>query len=334
MPSYDVVAAHADYLRSDDADYTTRRAGGAISRNTFGITELTCGDEAIACYVIGLEFDTSVIGDDEDVDSVVFHIALSSRSVGTAHTGEARLVDFGAGPIDVDDWVPGDDLDTMALLATTPIPAGSGGLGSTELTSEAGFAAAINKAGPTRLLLVSSFLTDGTYPGGNQFWRIIPPENSGSGGILRPRLEVVTVPAALAAVFVPSGVDAAARTGASAVGPVGALLDRASITVSSEAPGGQVGPIATEAEPAEVVVEAAVPGADPGPVAANLEAGVAVVDGADLAGTVGATTADLTPTRGTPMTSPSPAGVRPRCGSVTAPTASRRPGSSSTSTPP
>lgn len=147
------------YLKSTNATYATARSGGTIV--------LTAGDYALGQntgYTLYEQFgpwDTSAIPDANVISEA--HIDLRAGTIaGSGYTVEVRACPW-TSPLGVGGWVPGDSLAGLTLLASIPVASLSTSA-YVSLTSTADLIAAINKTGLTRVIIVTSKLTNGTAP--------------------------------------------------------------------------------------------------------------------------------------------------------------------------
>lgn len=128
-----------------------------------------------------LDFDTSGIPDDATVTAAT--LTLNCHIVAN-HTVLARLKDWGTALTSAD-WVPIADLPGLTLLASKDFT-GTSTNTDYALTSEAAFAANINKTGVTRMVLSTALLEAQTTPGLGQ--RVYPHMYESSSQI--PKLVV------------------------------------------------------------------------------------------------------------------------------------------------
>lgn len=157
------------YIESQGSgtDYTAARNGTGTLSIGWSTTQLFVGQQAFSSFFRRvfesfLNFDVS--GMTEDADSATLSLWLVNDSTGSADfTVQARARDWGD-TLETSDFVPGDDLSGLTLLASIDTTS----IGSTgaykALTSEAALVTAINTAragdGILRLILCSSRTTD------------------------------------------------------------------------------------------------------------------------------------------------------------------------------
>lgn len=181
MPTLTAFATSEDgRLESSDLVYLTARAGGGvvgIDTNNIVVGQRLEG-ATYRCWESFLSFDTSSIPDDATIDSVVLSLFGDGDFSSTDFTLQARLRDWGA-TLTTTDYVPGANLAALTLLATVT-SVGWSLAAYNDFTSEAAFAANINKTGETRLVIVSSRLVAGNVPTGLEFVTAHHSETSGT----------------------------------------------------------------------------------------------------------------------------------------------------------
>ncbi|HEV2084852.1 MAG TPA: hypothetical protein VGR09_07205 [Gemmatimonadales bacterium] len=158
MPTTTIFGDPADgYNRSQDAAYAVARATGTLA--FFG-TILNVGQDnsGIWCQESLVGFDTS--GLTGTVTAAT--LSLWCTSNGTLFTAEARVFDWGT-VADTADWVAGDSLAGLTLVATLPQ---AFTVGAYNDFADVALAANINQAGFTRLLINSDRQRLGTAPTG------------------------------------------------------------------------------------------------------------------------------------------------------------------------
>lgn len=172
MPELTVYAEAGGNIQSSAAnDYAAARAGtGNLTVNTTAETH-QIGQRALFTSQIVYEafwrFDVSGLPDDATSATLLAWLA-ADMSLGTEFAIQARLYDWG-NTLTADDWVPGDNLSALTLLATLDIT-NIGEVGEYKaFTSEAALVAAINAAkaddGILRLMCCSSRTVDNEGPG-------------------------------------------------------------------------------------------------------------------------------------------------------------------------
>lgn len=183
-------------IQSTDAVYAIARAGNSLS--AYGTTGCDVGQNGegtpgvpfnFNCFESFLSFDTS------DISGTITSVVLSLYGTGDGSADdfivEARLHDWGPTLGDTD-WVPGGDLGSKTLLAAKPTNVGWAS-NYNALTSEAAFAANINRSGSTRMVICSSDHREGneppTYFNYIQYWSAAA---FGGGGTVNPKLVIET----------------------------------------------------------------------------------------------------------------------------------------------
>lgn len=171
------------YVRSQDATYAVARATGTLA--VFG-TILNVGQDnsGIWCQESFVGFDTS--GLTGTVTAAT--LSLWCSSTGSLFTAEARVFDWGA-TLDTGDWVPGDSLAALTLVATLPQAFTAGAYND---FTEVALAANINQAGFTRLLINSDRQRLGNAPSGTDESAGFT-EAGNAGTVNDPKLTVTTV---------------------------------------------------------------------------------------------------------------------------------------------
>jgi hypothetical protein len=162
---------------SSNASYATARTGGSLGA---GVGGTTIGQATFPPYYIFeclYSFDTSaVVG---TVQSATLHLYGNVDSSATDFIAEARLRDFGA-TVTTADWVGGDSLAALPLLATFNTAAGWSTAGYNQFTSESAFISNINQSGFTRILVHSSRHRIGNAPTGNEYVDPFPLSETGT----------------------------------------------------------------------------------------------------------------------------------------------------------
>lgn len=177
------------FVQSTNTDYATARAGANLNAYTTN-TSIPAGQELFAgtryIWESFLTFDTSAVTG--TVQSATLSLHGHTDASTTDFTIQARLKDWGAA-LTTDDWVAGASLGDLPLLASRT-SVGWSTIGHNQLTSEAAFAANINQAGPTRLLICSSRQTAGTGPTVDE--AVYFYSGNAADVAFRPKLVVVT----------------------------------------------------------------------------------------------------------------------------------------------
>lgn len=161
------LAADA-FLRSENLVYLTARTGSSVTLfSSSPIVGQTISGADSRVYEAFLSFDTSSIPDTATITSATLSLDGISDSSTTDFTIQARLYDWGTA-VTTGDWVAGESLSALPLLATFAT-AGGFGTGYNDFTSEATFKDNISKTGETRIILCSSRTVNGNAPGGAEF---------------------------------------------------------------------------------------------------------------------------------------------------------------------
>lgn len=166
-----VTSSVAASLRSRGAiggAYSTARTGTGLS--VLGANNLSVGQQYSSsryyCFEGFAVFDTSGVPDDATVTAVTLSAVGAVDASDTDCVIEVRARDFGD-TVTIDDWVAGESI-SGSLLASFATSAGWT-TGENTFTSEAAFAAAINKTGSTRLIFSSDRLRAGTTPTSTEY---------------------------------------------------------------------------------------------------------------------------------------------------------------------
>ncbi len=160
-------------VNSNSTTYSLARSGTALSADdteTFsavGQDYNTFVALNYFCFETFFSFDTSSIGDTDQITSAVFSLALAADSSTTDFTINAHLKDWGAG-VTTADWVAGASIAAQTLLATRATSGLAGGYNAfTENGSN--FTANVNKTGSTRFMCSSSRHSGNNTPTGAEF---------------------------------------------------------------------------------------------------------------------------------------------------------------------
>jgi hypothetical protein len=153
-------------LQSQSTTYLTARSGSTLSLIEGAVNGYTGQYLDVSTYKpteLFLGFDTSSIPDANIIDSVVLSLYCQDIDRNdVAHYQEVWLDDWYPTPATTD-WVAGADLSTatkLASLDTTGLTSGA----YKNFTSEAAFAANINKTGITAIMVTDSRLRTGDAP--------------------------------------------------------------------------------------------------------------------------------------------------------------------------
>lgn len=188
--TYTIYPSVDGRVMSSTNSYANARSGAPSDLSaTSTATEVDVGQQFFSgtyyLYEAFFSFDTSVV--QGTIQSVTLSMYGQTDASNTDFTVEARLRDFGP-TVGIDDWVPGADLDGLPLLASLTT-VGFTTSAYMDFVSEAAFAANINQAGFTRMVLASSRLRAGSAPGSNEFVRFY--ETSQTGTDKDPKLVIV-----------------------------------------------------------------------------------------------------------------------------------------------
>jgi hypothetical protein len=190
---------------SEDATYSTCRAGAALSQTTNATADRVGQLTGYECHELFFRFDTSSIPDTDTVDSAVFSLDGNTDASTTDFTMEARASAWGA-TLTTADWVAGADLGALTLLAS--LSTASYSAGYMDFTSDAAFPANVSKTGYTELLVCSSRHRVGTAPTGNEYVVVTMADTAGT--TTDPKLVVVHSVAAVNATVTPGVIAAVA----------------------------------------------------------------------------------------------------------------------------
>lgn len=178
-----VYASTADgHVISSSSSYSTARSGGSLGVNTYGTGAVRVGQATdfivYECYESFLSFDTSSIPDDDVISSVVLSLnGQTDLSSSADFTVNARVKNWGSS-VDTGDWVAGDSLSGLTLLATWSTTSFSSGYN--DFSSQSGFASSINKSGTTYIILSSSRHEGGSTPSGAELVDFDSADTSGT----------------------------------------------------------------------------------------------------------------------------------------------------------
>lgn len=180
-----VIYADAEdgYIQSQDATYTTARAGSSLLAGgtlvRAGQSENGAGTYTI--YEGFVSFDTSVVGDSDTVSAVTLELYVTSDLSGTDFTVQARDSNWGA-TLTTTDWVAGADLGALTLLGTLATAGVSASAYNAFAENGSNFQSWVNKTGSSYILLNSSRHEANTAPGSatNEYLNIRSSENAGT----------------------------------------------------------------------------------------------------------------------------------------------------------
>lgn len=185
------ATAQSGEIDSLAAAYEDARAGSGSKAMYKGVDiylgQYLSGGPSYGVEMGMLEFDTS--GVDGTITSAVLSLGL--KSDGTPSVDfivQARSRDWGV-TSEAADWVPGDELAALTLLATLDT-SGMGAIGEYKNMVESGSAlrSAINQNGFTRMILTSDRIVDSIPPEETQLL-VLHPYNHET---LKPKLVVVS----------------------------------------------------------------------------------------------------------------------------------------------
>ena len=171
---YDTTPTGAREVRSNSTVYATARAGASLITETADWIGQDFGTPLHYCFECYYQFDTSALGADATVSAVSLELDGLTDNSTTDSTFEARAYDWG-GTVTTADWVAGDSLAALTLLATWATSGFSAGYNA--FTSDAAFPAAINRTGFTRFLIASDRLRLATTPTGPEKVSFVGPAN-------------------------------------------------------------------------------------------------------------------------------------------------------------
>jgi hypothetical protein len=173
MPTYTIYADTSDgYLGSESGtSYAdARSAAGTVTVYEAAVTTIRVGQELdgsqYGVFLGYLSFDTSSIGDSEEVGTPVLSLYGDGDNSATDFTVEVFVYDWGA-TLGTGDW-QGTSLGGLTKVATKATSAGWG-FSYNDLTAEVAFAANINKTGDTRLVIGSSRTRGNNSPSGAEY---------------------------------------------------------------------------------------------------------------------------------------------------------------------
>lgn len=144
-------------------------------------------------YEAFFDFDTSVLGASDKIESVVLTVTSSGDSSATDFTIQARSDTWAAGGLTTADWVATSGLSALTPLATVATSTFPGTDVAWAFTSEAAFLTAVNKVGLTELLLCSDRVAVGTAPANNVFEFVTLYVADEAGTTKDPSLTIVSV---------------------------------------------------------------------------------------------------------------------------------------------
>jgi hypothetical protein len=182
-------AANDGGLRSTAVDYENCRAGlGLVEFPAAGEDYMLVGQNTAKIYEGFLRFDTNSIPDSYTITAATFATYLEPSSHKNFSI-EARTRDWGTS-LEVGDWVPGEALNGLTLLAS--YPASSMNYVMTQWYTELALSSAINKSGYTKMVLCSSRTTTDQEPVGAEYAHMRTSEYAGTA--MDPCLTVTAVP--------------------------------------------------------------------------------------------------------------------------------------------
>ena len=165
MSTTTIYTTTADgYLKSENATYSTARAGGTITKLDNYQDIWVDQAPGYLLYCAFLAFDTSGIPDDDEISAATLSLYPheSDAYAGSPGTLEVYAYDFGSS-LETGDWVAGADVSALTLVASTTTSGWTTGA-RRALASQEAFKAAINKIGSTRLFICLSGFRTGDAP--------------------------------------------------------------------------------------------------------------------------------------------------------------------------
>jgi hypothetical protein len=141
-----------------------------------------------------LDFDTSGIEDTETVTTATLSLYGNADGSATEFVSQARVDDWGP-TLATGDWVAGESLSGLTLVATYNTASGWSTSAYNDYTSDAAFPANVPKTSVLYLVVTSDRLAAGTAPTGDETIDNYPAEDTGT--TRDPKLVVVTTAAAV-----------------------------------------------------------------------------------------------------------------------------------------
>lgn len=185
--TYTIFSANDGYIASNNATYSTARAGSDLNNLSSDIYVGQDRYDSYDCYEGFVSFDTSsVLG---TVSSATLSLYGGvDGSTAADFTVNARLKSYST--LDASDWVAGASLSALTLLATFNTT-GFSTSGYNVFTSQAAFLSNINQSGVTGIILSSSRHEAGTAVAANNTDEYVRMHASVASGTTQdPRLVV------------------------------------------------------------------------------------------------------------------------------------------------
>ena len=199
-----VFAGTSDgFLNSSDLviNYSAARAGNNLSTGLGFDLQIDQFNNASSIFIRQsyMEFDTSAITDSDIVTDVLLDMWLTTDNSAQDFTVEAREYDWGGGTLTTADWVPGNSLAGLTLMASIA----TSGIGATgaykTFTSTGSFISATNlKTGTVFLNLSSSRFRTANAPVSGTQEGVNFQDADNSGTTQDPKLTITHAAASLA----------------------------------------------------------------------------------------------------------------------------------------
>lgn len=198
-----VFTSHAagTAIRSNDPSYAKARAGTGAQLTVYATSIDNCpigqrydvgSGTGYTCYMTLLQWNTASLPDDAAISGAVLALRRNTDLTTQDFIAEARALDWG-GTAEPGDYVAGANLGSYPLLASYNTADLPGTDDYVDFTSEAAFAATINRSGYTRLLITSNRIRGNNTPVGEERWH---PYSEDKGAGYEPKLTVTWTAAA------------------------------------------------------------------------------------------------------------------------------------------
>lgn len=165
------------YISSNDATYSTARAGGGSfgsSTTSTNVGQIT----GYSCYEGFCTFDASALDDGASITAVTAEFYLDVDSSATDFTVTLAARDYGA-TFEQGDYVAGADLAALTTLATLNT-SGIGATGAYKTFTDVAFPANLSKTAATRVILYSSRHSGNNTPTGDEYIQFEASSNAGT----------------------------------------------------------------------------------------------------------------------------------------------------------
>jgi hypothetical protein len=242
MATYTINAtSNGGYINATGSNYSNTRGSGSSGKTAY--TNLgygLAGQGRVSgpnyfLYEGFLEFDTSVLSG-KTITSATLKIYPTDLQQSNTFTIEARLRDFGA-TFEKADWVAGDDLAALTLLAT--LTSASAGTGAYRSFTDVAMVANLNTAGKTRMVLATDRFRTATQPVNGPPYELVQWDAPSNASV--PQLVVVTAESTGTLTSTIAAITLSAAIGIETFGAVDAGIGTITLSASGEGAAAQSG---------------------------------------------------------------------------------------------